>query len=342
MADLKISQFADGGPVESTDEIAANRSGVNTKVNFGTAAALDAGSASGDVVTLEDVGGTPGLPAVDASQLVGITADQIGTGTVDNTEFSYLNGVTGAIQTQFNSKQAGHVNLTTLSSVTAAADKLFYFTSPTAGAVADLTAAGRALLDDASASAQRTTLGLGTVATQNTGTSGANVPLLNGANVHSGSNTFSQPILATAGISPNVSGGTVLLGYETGTWTPTLIGTSGTPTYTTQSGKYCTRGEIQDTQAVIITSSMGSLTGPIRIAGIPGAATPSGVAGRGSAIVGVYTGLVSGSKALYADFQEATNQYRLWYNGATGCTTLQASDCSASLNLYVGGPRFLF
>jgi hypothetical protein len=46
------------------------------------------------------------------------------------------------------------------------------------------TAAGRALLDDAAASNQRTTLGLGTAATQNTGTSGSNVPLLNSANVH--------------------------------------------------------------------------------------------------------------------------------------------------------------
>lgn len=46
------------------------------------------------------------------------------------------------------------------------------------------TAAGRALLDDAAASNQRTTLGLGTAATQDTGTSGATVPLLNGTNVH--------------------------------------------------------------------------------------------------------------------------------------------------------------
>lgn len=46
------------------------------------------------------------------------------------------------------------------------------------------TSAGRALLDDVNAAAQRSTLGLGTAATQNTGTSGANVPLLNGSNVH--------------------------------------------------------------------------------------------------------------------------------------------------------------
>jgi len=52
-----------------------------------------------------------------------------------------------------------------------------------------ITAAGLALLDDADASAQRTTLGLGTAATQNTGTSGANVPLLNGANAWSNQQT---------------------------------------------------------------------------------------------------------------------------------------------------------
>lgn len=46
------------------------------------------------------------------------------------------------------------------------------------------TAAGRALLDDAAASNQRTTLELGTSAIVDTGTSGAKVPLLNAANTH--------------------------------------------------------------------------------------------------------------------------------------------------------------
>lgn len=54
-----------------------------------------------------------------------------------------------------------------------------------------ISAAGAALIDDADAAAQRTTLGLGTSATQNTGTSGANVPLLNGNNTYSGTADFS-------------------------------------------------------------------------------------------------------------------------------------------------------
>lgn len=67
-----------------------------------------------------------------------------------------------------------------------ASDRLLGRQSLGAGDVEEITctAAGRALLDDASASDQRTTLGLGTAATQNTGTTGAVVPLLDGVNVH--------------------------------------------------------------------------------------------------------------------------------------------------------------
>jgi hypothetical protein len=61
------------------------------------------------------------------------------------------------------------------------------------------TAAGRALLDDALASDQRTTLGLGTAATQATGTSGATVPLLSGANTHA---SVQATLLAVGSATP--------------------------------------------------------------------------------------------------------------------------------------------
>lgn len=66
-------------------------------------------------------------------------------------------------------KQPIDATLTALAGAATGADKLAYFSAVDTVAVADLTAAGRALLDDADASAQRTTLGLGSAATANTG-----------------------------------------------------------------------------------------------------------------------------------------------------------------------------
>lgn len=78
MADLKISQFTDGGAVQPSDEIATNRAGVNTKVFVGSAAAADIGLGIGDVVTLyDDGGGNPQYPAGDGSLLTNIVSSDI-------------------------------------------------------------------------------------------------------------------------------------------------------------------------------------------------------------------------------------------------------------------------
>lgn len=64
-----------------------------------------------------------------------------------------------------SSVQAYDAGLTSIAGLTTAADKMLYATASDTYAVTDLSAFGRSLIDDADASAARTTLGLGTAAT---------------------------------------------------------------------------------------------------------------------------------------------------------------------------------
>lgn len=103
------------------------------------------------------IGGSLGLITVPAERVIFVPSGGFDPDTTD----AQL-----ALTELDTRKQEKDATLTALAGAATAADRLIYWTGIDVAAVAVFTAAGRALVDDADAAAQRATLGLGTLATQ--------------------------------------------------------------------------------------------------------------------------------------------------------------------------------
>jgi hypothetical protein len=95
----------------------AQQDALNAKVDEN--APITAGTAA--KITFDAKGLVTSGDSLDETDLpTGINANKIGTGVVSTTEFEYLNGVTSAIQTQINSKQATLVSGTNIKTINGA------------------------------------------------------------------------------------------------------------------------------------------------------------------------------------------------------------------------------
>lgn len=143
--------------------------------------------AAADAAAIRTIAGV-GTIGTQASSSVSITGGSI-TGITDLAVADGGTGGSDAATARTNlglvigtNVQAYDVELAAIAAVTSAADRLPYFTGSGTATVATFTAAGRNLIDDADNTAQRTTLGLGTAATADSGAAAGNVLAVNTVN----------------------------------------------------------------------------------------------------------------------------------------------------------------
>jgi hypothetical protein len=177
------------------------------KVDADNYAALSIGTAaiSGNAITyakLQNVSATDrllGRSSVGSGIVEEIACTAAGRALIDDASASDQRTTLGlAIGTNV---QAYDPALQSIAGLTTAANQLLYTTASDTYATATLTSAGRDLLDDANTAAQRTTLGLGTIATQN-----ANAVAITGGSAILSNVTSDAASFSTA----NINGGSIV------------------------------------------------------------------------------------------------------------------------------------
>jgi hypothetical protein len=220
--------------------IASNLSDLNnagtarTNLGLGTAATKSTGTANGNVVLLDAVG----LPAVDGSQLTGVTGTDA-TKLAIASNLSDLNNA-GTARTNLGLGTSAVIDVGTGASEVVQLDGSSRLPAVDGSQLTNVTSTDTSKLAIASnlsdlnnVSTARTNLGLGTAATKNTGTSNGNVvlldavglPAVNGSQLTSVTGTDATKLAITNNLSDLNNAGTARTNLGLGTAATQAVGT---------------------------------------------------------------------------------------------------------------------
>lgn len=172
VTNAKLAGSIDNAKLATNPLARANHTGTQTLASISDAGTIASQSAAAVAITGGSVTGITDLAVADGGTGASTAAaarTNLGSTTVGDAVFVAATAAAArtAIGTVIGTDvQAYDAELAALAGLTSAADKGVQFTGAGTAGTFDLTAAGRALIDDADASAQRTTLGLGSIATQ--------------------------------------------------------------------------------------------------------------------------------------------------------------------------------
>jgi hypothetical protein len=153
---IGFTQFSGAGSVIAGDGIAKAGNTLSVTAHTGIAVSASGVALTGQALAVHNLATSGMIVRTGSGTVTGRSVAASGSGV----SVSNGDGVSG------NPTVALSANLAAVAGVTAAADTIAYWTGASTASAATLTTFGRSLIDDANASAARTTLELGTMATQ--------------------------------------------------------------------------------------------------------------------------------------------------------------------------------
>ena len=237
--------------------------------------------AAGDTGIIYSNGGGAGAAVVNLTDDFAMSSVKITGGSITGiTDLAVADGGTGASDaatartnlglTIGTNVQAYDAGLQSIAGLTTSANQMIYTTASDTYATTSLTAAGRALIDDADAATQRTTLGLGTIATQNSASvsiTGGSITGITDLAVADGGTGASDA--ATARTNLGLAIGSNVQAYDAGlqsiagltTSANQMIYTTASDTYATTSLTAAGRAILDDADAAAQRTTLGLAIG---------------------------------------------------------------------------------